>query len=169
MPLCGTVGLQTQNGSSTSRAGLRVPVSVGLPAHTPWASLHLGWSAASLRVQPSWRPLLLTAAAPGLGVPAQPVLGLLGWLNHLRAGRFRAWMTCVRHVRGECHHLHNCSEFFCLIRDVTRKPWFGICGLVSASSHLKRTIQISTVSGQYVSGRGHICDVEQCAGSISEV
>ncbi|KAM6059943.1 guanine nucleotide-binding protein subunit beta-5 isoform 3-T4 [Theristicus caerulescens] len=31
-------------------------------------------------------------------------------------------------------------------RDVTRKPWFGICGLVSASSHSKPMIQISTVS-----------------------
>lgn len=70
---------------------------------------------------------------------------------------------------GECHHLCDCSDFFCLIRDVTRKPWFGICGLVSASSRLKPTIQISTVSGQCVSGRGHICDVEQYTGSIFEV
>lgn len=59
--------------------------------------------------------------------------------------------------------------FFFLTRDVTRKPWCGTCGLVSVSSHLKPMIQISTVSGQYVSGRGHVCSVEQCADSISEV
>lgn len=37
-------------------------------------------------------------------------------------------------------------EIHLSLGDVTRKPWFGICGLVSASSHLKPMIQISTVS-----------------------
>lgn len=60
--------------------------------------------------------------------------------------------------------------FFFLTRDVTRKPWFGTCGLGSVCSRLKPTIQISTVSGQCVSGRGHVCSVGQCAvDSISEV
>lgn len=64
-----------------------------------------------------------------------------------------------------CSYVENS---FCLVRDVTRKPWFGICGLVSVSSHLKPMIQISTASGQYVCGRRHICDVEPCTGSIFE-
>lgn len=59
-------------------------------------------------------------------------------------------------------------SFFCLDRDVTRKPWCGTCGLVSASSHSKPTIQTSTASGQCVCGRGHTWDAEPCIASVFE-
>lgn len=146
----GVVGLQTEVGQQREQSRA---VSAG-------------------QLQPSCAALLPPATAQ-LRVPLQPVLGLLSWLNPLGVVMFRAF-ECSRldgqPHEDECHHLHNCNDFFFfLTRVVTRKPWFGTWGLDSVCSHLKPTIQISTVSGQCVSGRGHVCSVEQCADSISEV